>query len=68
MHNNTNEMNEFFRRYLREKEIGCNCGGPQYGTDHAPDCAIELAWDEACAVFQDENEAMTVGTEGTQGT
>ncbi len=27
--------------------VACNCGGPQYGTDHAPDCAANLAWDNA---------------------
>ena len=25
----------------------CDCGGPAMGTAHAPDCAIELAWDNA---------------------
>lgn len=32
---------------MRERGIVCNCGGPQYGTDHAPDCALERAWDDA---------------------
>jgi hypothetical protein len=35
-----------FREYLNLHEITCNCGGPQYGTDHAPDCALVLAWDD----------------------
>jgi len=21
----------------------CNCGGPQYGTDHSPDCESEIS-------------------------
>jgi hypothetical protein len=53
---NTHERNEYFRRYLREHNISCNCGGPQYGTAHAPDCAIERAWDLAMAIFDDEDE------------
>ena len=32
---------------LRATGVVCNCGGPQYGTDHSPDCAILLAWDDA---------------------
>jgi len=31
----------------------CDCGGPQYGTAHAPDCALELAWDEASEIAED---------------
>lgn len=23
----------------------CNCGGPEYGTDHSPDCDVVLARD-----------------------
>ena len=28
--------------YRGRKIADCNCGGPQYGTDHAPDCAMIL--------------------------
>lgn len=24
----------------------CSCNGPSCSTDHAPDCAINLAWDD----------------------
>lgn len=34
-------------KLLKERKIPCNCGGPQYGTDHSPDCAVCLAWDDA---------------------
>ena len=33
----------------QDGSVCCNCGGPQYGTDHAPDCALNLAWDDAIA-------------------
>lgn len=52
---NDHDRNEFFRRWLREHKVTCSCGGPQCGTVHAPDCAIELEWDEAMACYDDEN-------------
>jgi len=39
--------NEYFRKYVKDHKIVCNCGGPQYGTDHSPDCTYVLAWDDA---------------------
>lgn len=27
-------------KYRGYDVANCNCGGPQYGTDHAPDCAM----------------------------
>lgn len=50
------DRNQYFRRYLEEHKITCNCGGPQYGTAHSPDCDVERAWDFAMAVYDDENE------------
>jgi hypothetical protein len=29
------------------KTVRCNCGGPQYGTDHSPDCDLLIAEDAA---------------------
>lgn len=48
----TNRM-EIAQRLFSKWAIPCNCGGPQYGTDHAPDCATELAWDDAWEVAED---------------
>ena len=42
------------RKILSEMNAICNCGGPQYGTAHAPDCEFELAADEAWREAQDE--------------
>lgn len=36
----------------------CNCGGPQYGTDHAPDCEFELSSMDLQDVFEDEMAEM----------
>jgi hypothetical protein len=48
-------------KILREMEAACNCGGPQYGTDHAPDCSLEHArddaWEEAQQQTWEESEA-----------
>ena len=30
------------------------CGGPASGTDHAPDCAFVLAWEEAAEELEAE--------------
>ena len=32
----------------------CNCGGPQYGTDHSPDCEYELSALDLQDQFDDE--------------
>lgn len=29
-------------KYLGHEIKPCDCGGPQYGTDHSPDCAMIL--------------------------
>lgn len=52
----------YFMRWCDQRHITCTCGGPdearQQGEDytgHAPDCALELAWNTAMAAFDDEN-------------
>lgn len=40
----------------------CNCGGPQMGTDHSPDCEYVLAWDRAVATARDEHYQFLVET------
>lgn len=42
-----------FKEWLKtnnEEVAACNCGGPQDGTDHSPDCDYELSaielWEE----------------------
>ncbi len=32
----------------------CNCGGPQYGTDHAPDCEWEVSALDLQDLFDDQ--------------
>ena len=32
----------------------CDCGGPQYGTDHAPDCRMILDADEIERLISEE--------------
>ena len=39
---------------LRDMGARCNCGGPQCGTDHSPDCEWELAGLDAYEQAQDE--------------
>ena len=46
----------------------CDCGGPQYGTDHSPDCAWELdvmhreeQWQEDEQMTQDERDGYDEG-------
>lgn len=41
----TEVANDYLHMAIEEGRVRCDCGGPQYGTDHAPDCAITLAWD-----------------------
>lgn len=36
-------------RRMKAGEVKCNCGGPSLGTDHAPDCQVNLAWDDVVA-------------------
>jgi len=45
---------------MKEWNVKCNCGGPQYGTDHAPDCAINLAWDDAIEQARDEQYELEI--------
>lgn len=33
---------EFYKNYISLKNIQCNCGGPEDGTDHSPDCSLIL--------------------------
>ena len=35
-------LSEENMKYLGYNIKSCNCGGPQYGTDHSPDCAMIL--------------------------
>ena len=35
------------RKLYVSPQTPCNCGGPSYGTDHSPDCALVLAEDDA---------------------
>ena len=46
-------LDEFYKQEIARKGITCNCGGPQYGTDHSPDCELLLAWDEAKDLYND---------------
>ena len=39
---NERKLWEAVNRCMKRREISCSCGGPQYGTDHAPDCEWEL--------------------------
>lgn len=44
-----------FEQWLRgngRQVKSCNCGGPQYGTEHSPDCA----WELSALDLQDEYE------------
>ena len=37
----------------------CDCGGPQYGTPHAPDCRLLLALDAAEEAWREEVYQIT---------
>lgn len=41
--------------YKGQQIQDCNCGGPSYGTDHAPDCAMIL---DAEDVDHDDSEEI----------
>lgn len=45
---------EIHRKAVKAGTYTCTCGGPQYGTDHAPDCDIVLGWDESRQEAEDE--------------
>ena len=47
----------FVAKYI--KGIKCDCGGPQYGTAHAPDCRLLLALDDAEAAWREEVYEIT---------
>ena len=51
-------MTDLVTKRTRElfKELGapCNCGGPQSGTKHSPDCEMLLSWDHLRDVAEDE--------------
>lgn len=42
-------------KYRGHEIADCNCGGPQYGTDHAPDCQMVLDAIEVDHEIEDEN-------------
>jgi hypothetical protein len=60
-----------FEQWLKANNITlapCNCGGPQYGTDHSPDCEWELdamrrqdQWEEDEAQDDGYDEGMAQG-------
>ena len=41
------------------KDTACDCGGPPTGTDHAPDCRLLLALDDAEAAWKEEVYQIT---------
>lgn len=48
----------------RENGAACNCGGPQYGTGHAPDCESVLSYDDCVQdadqiIYEREEERRT---------
>ena len=69
---------EGFRAWMSEtgnKPAGCNCGGPQMGTGHSPDCENILSLDDLWEEYKDylyeqeikeEEEEDEVDFSGTQ--
>jgi hypothetical protein len=53
MDNIVKEASEELRKRVRAGTVRCNCGGPQYGTDHSPDCQVNLAWDQVVQETKD---------------
>lgn len=50
------------REIVKRRRVRCDCGGPYYGTDHAPDCALVLAYDDAREEAEDfQWEMMSEG-------
>ena len=47
---------EYWLKMNGYKVKPCNCGGPQYGTDHSPDCEFELSALDLQDQFDDEME------------
>ena len=47
----------FIAKYIRG--IKCDCGGPQSGTAHAPDCRLLLALDDAEEAWREEVYQVT---------
>lgn len=45
---------EYWLKMNGYKPKPCNCGGPQYGTDHAPDCEYEVSALDLQEQFDDE--------------
>lgn len=41
-------------RYKGKEIAECNCGGPQYGTAHAPDCELILDATQVDKELRDE--------------
>jgi hypothetical protein len=38
---------QVYKDYMAHPEAVCNCGGPQYGTGHSPDCEL-IVWEDEC--------------------
>ena len=58
----------FIAREVRKAR--CNCGGPQYGTAHSPDCALLLAYDVAEELWKDmvyENRLKSIDAANARG-
>lgn len=46
-------ITEYTLLRIRERNVRCDCGGPEMGTGHAPDCSWILAGDDAAQDFAD---------------
>lgn len=46
---------EELKKRIKAGSVRCNCGGPSLGTDHSPDCRINLAWDEIVQELRDDD-------------
>ncbi len=45
----SHERSRFMQNHesFARKTLTCNCGGPQYGTGHSPDCLLEMGLEDA---------------------
>ncbi len=53
MVNDTNLRNQFYQDFLRKRGIKCDCGC--HNGTHLGNCALEIAWHTAMAIYDDEN-------------
>jgi len=54
MRDATELATKILRGWVKSGRVACNCGGPQLGTAHAPDCRIEIEWGAAMDEARDE--------------